>query len=214
LNLYIVVIKLINTRKMSTDINGSIPPELTQIPPIPRAMIDKFIDEGNQLAKERLARIDGSAASAASAASATYMASDQVIFKKMRPDAQIPVRGTPHAAGFDLFAVEETLIGAGAFVAVPTGIAIQLPPGHYGQIAPRSGLAVRNGVIIGAGIIDVDYTGELLVCASTLNGVYKVAAGTKIAQLIPIKYAAVPGVEGEFAEDRPGGHAGFGSTGI
>jgi len=83
-------------------------------------------------------------------------------FKKLSEDAIIPTRGTTNSAGFDLYALEDTIIiGGGGNVLVPTGIAVQLPEGTYGRIAMRSGLAVRHHLSVSAGVIDLDYTGGL-----------------------------------------------------
>jgi dUTP pyrophosphatase len=91
---------------------------------------------------------------------------ETVQFKKLHPDAIIPTRGTPHSAGFDLYAIKDMLITGGCGnVIIPTGIAVQLPEGTYGRIAMRSGLAVKQHLSVSAGVIDVDYTGEIGVVA-------------------------------------------------
>ena len=91
------------------------------------------------------------------------MSAEQIFdiqFQKLHEDAIIPTRGTQHSAGFDLYALEDTMIvGGGGNVIVPTGIAIQLPSGTYGRIAMRSGLAVKQHLSVTAGVIDIDYTG-------------------------------------------------------
>ena len=88
--------------------------------------------------------------------------SDVIQFKKLHADAIIPTRGTNNSAGFDLYALEDTIvIGGGGNVLVPTGIAVQLPEGTYGRIAMRSGLAVKQHLSVSAGVIDIDYTGGI-----------------------------------------------------
>lgn len=91
-----------------------------------------------------------------------------VQFKKIHPDAITPTRGTAYSAGFDLYALEETIIvgGAGNFL-VRTGIAVQLPEGTYGRIAMRSGLASKQHLTVSGGVIDIDYSGELAVLVSS-----------------------------------------------
>jgi len=85
-----------------------------------------------------------------------------ILFKKLHPDAIIPTRGTSASAGFDLYALEDTLIVGGAGnVLVPTGIAVELANGTYGRIAMRSGLAVKQHLGVSAGVIDIDYTGPI-----------------------------------------------------
>lgn len=96
------------------------------------------------------------------------MDTETIYFNKLHPDAIIPKRGTALSAGFDLYAVEDTLIvgGAGNFL-VPTGVAVKLPPGTYGRIAMRSGLALNQHLTVSAGVIDRDYTGPIGVLVSS-----------------------------------------------
>lgn len=85
-----------------------------------------------------------------------------VQFKKLHPDAIIPTRATDGSVGWDLYALEDSLIVGGAGnVLVPTGIAVQLPFKHYGRVAMRSGLAVKQHLSVSAGVIDLDYSGPL-----------------------------------------------------
>src|SRR3954471_12893890 len=93
-------------------------------------------------------------------------AASKLQVKKLHPDATIPTRGTPFAAGLDLYALEGGIIGVPGYenqAMVSTGIAIALPPGYEGQVRPRSGLAAKFGVgVVNApGTIDEDYRGEL-----------------------------------------------------
>lgn len=90
---------------------------------------------------------------------------NQLQFKKLHQDAIIPTKGTTHAAGWDLYALEDTHIShyEGGAVRVPTGIAVQVPPGTYGRIALRSGLSFRTGAVVTAGVIDEDYVDEIAV---------------------------------------------------
>ena len=66
-------------------------------------------------------------------------------FKRLHPDAKLPTRGSEGAAGLDLYAVERLTLEPGARAAVRTGLAVAIPRGFYGRVAPRSGLAVRHG---------------------------------------------------------------------
>lgn len=77
------------------------------------------------------------------------------------PLAKLPVRGSAQAAGYDLFACEDAVIPKGGRAVVQTGIHVALPEGHYGRVAPRSGLAVKHGIDVGAGVVDSDYRGLL-----------------------------------------------------
>ncbi len=93
---------------------------------------------------------------------------DTILFSKLHPDAIIPKRGTNLSAGFDLYALEDTLIVGGAGnILVPTGIAVKLPEGTYGRIVMRSGLALKQNLTVSAGVIDRDYTGPIGVLVSS-----------------------------------------------
>src|ERR1700741_791745 len=89
------------------------------------------------------------------------------------------------AAGHDMYALEEGTIPAKGQMLVRTGIAIGLPKGTYGRLAARSGLASKNGIAVGGGVIDADYTGEVKVILRN-HGIedYQFKAGDRIAQLI------------------------------
>ena len=127
--------------------------------------------------------------------------------------AVAPTRGSAGAAGYDLYANEDVTIGEGEFTPVNTGVSVAIPPGYYGRIAPRSGLAAKYGVIIGGGVIDEDYRGELKVLMSCLFGMYDVSRGERIAQLI-LEKITTPELEIVTSlDDTDRGSDGFGSTG-
>jgi dUTP pyrophosphatase len=111
---------------------------------------------------------------------------------KLVPHAILPVRGTPGAAGFDLFSTEGYTILPGQRVVVSTGISVELPPGTYGRIAPRSGLAVKHGLDVGAGVIDPDYTDEVRVVLFNFDQrkAFVIRPGYRIAQLILENYTS------------------------
>ena len=116
--------------------------------------------------------------------------------------------------GADLACAEAFGLGPGERRLVPTGIAVEIPPGFYGRVAPRSGLAVRHGIDVMAGVIDADYRGEILVLLINLGSEpVRFSPGDRIAQLI-IEHAAP--AEYSWADElgqteRDAG--GFGSTG-
>lgn len=132
-------------------------------------------------------------------------------------DAKIPRRATDKAAGLDLYSNENLTIESGERKLVSTGVSMMLPVNTYGQIAPRSGLAVKS-IDIGAGIIDEDYQGIVKVCLiNNSKNVFVVEKGDRIAQLLvkPILYPDVVQVSDKslFGKtDR--GTGGFGSTGM
>ncbi|MFQ5880168.1 MAG: dUTP diphosphatase [Dehalococcoidia bacterium] len=137
--------------------------------------------------------------------------------KRLRPGARLPRRATPSAAGLDLFACigEPGYIVIGRDpVLVPTGIAIEVPPGYDAQVRPRSGLAAR-GVGVVFGTIDSDYRGELLVTMYLLGALasYTVRHGDRIAQLVLAPLAHLPPVEVDELSPTQRGAAGHGSTG-
>ena len=73
--------------------------------------------------------------------------------------ARIPTRGSPDAAGYDLYSAEEKVVPARGKMLINTQISIAPPPGTYGRIAPRSRLAAKNMITTGAGVVDADYRG-------------------------------------------------------
>lgn len=79
--------------------------------------------------------------------------------KKLVPEAKLPLKGTPGAAGYDLCSIEETVIPANGKGKVKTGLSFMIPKDTYARIAPRSGLAWKNSINVGAGVIDEDYRG-------------------------------------------------------
>jgi dUTP pyrophosphatase len=139
--------------------------------------------------------------------------------RKLYSDAKMPVRANPTDAGLDLFAQEDGSLLPGQRTLVSTGISITVPINHYGRIAPRSGLAVKAGIDVLAGVIDHSYTGEVKVVLINLsNGDetqrFTWRKGDKIAQLIIEKCLLIDPVEvGELASSARGA-GGFGSTGV
>ena len=77
------------------------------------------------------------------------------------PLAKLPTRGSALAAGYDLYSAEKVVVPRGGRKVVQTGICLAIPTGHYGRVAPRSGLASKHGIDTGAGVIDEDYRGLL-----------------------------------------------------
>ena len=100
--------------------------------------------------------------------------------------ATLPIRSSPGAVGYDLFSIDNYVVLPGHRVVVATGISVQLPPGTYGRIAPRSGLAVKHGLDTLAGVIDPDYQGEVKVVLQNLDTrqPFVIRPGYRIAQLI------------------------------
>jgi deoxyuridine 5'-triphosphate nucleotidohydrolase len=151
------------------------------------------------------------------------MSAESVRIRLIHPAATVPIRATAHAAGFDLYA-SETITIPGSSVradggveigrgAVPTGLALAIPGGLYGRVAPRSGLALRSGIDVGAGVIDPDYRDELLVLLFNFGGdQFEVRVGDRIAQII-FERIGSPEIVVSESLDATGRLGGFGSTG-
>ena len=135
---------------------------------------------------------------------------------KLDPGLPTPAPAHPGDAGVDLYARERTELAPGGWAAIPTGVAVAVPAGHVGLVAPRSGLAARHGIGVanGPGVVDSGYRGE--VKAILINhGPEPVvlARGERIAQLLVVPVA---GVEFEPVDELPGsarGEGGCGSSG-
>lgn len=135
----------------------------------------------------------------------------------LHPDAILPryAHGPEEDAGMDLHAVEEVVLEPGVPALVPTGLAIELPPGYEAQIRPRSGLALRHAITLpnAPATIDPGYRGEIRVILLNLGRTpYRVHKGDRIAQMVIARYEAIEWVEAELSETRRG-EGGFGSSG-
>ena len=145
------------------------------------------------------------------------MKTDQGIVKVKRlcNNARLPVSGTAGAAGYDLAAAQNAVVPAHGKVLVKTGLSISMPTGCYGRIAPRSGLALKKFIDVGAGVVDEDYRGELgVVLFNFGDEEFKINMGDKIAQLVFEKIKTPEVVEVDSLEETGRGGKGFGSTGI
>lgn len=121
----------------------------------------------------------------------------QIRFKKLHPDAKVPVYAHEGDAGADLFAIERVpLLPKGDFFLIRTGIAVEIPEGYAGFVQPRSGLATKYGVTVinTPGLIDSHYRGEIKVgLINHFRMGYVVEKGDKIAQLVIQKVENVIG---------------------
>lgn len=131
--------------------------------------------------------------------------------------AIIPARAYQGDAGFDLHALEDVALPAGARVSVRTGVALEIPEGHAGLVLPRSGLAARHGIALvnAPGLIDAGYRGEInvLLLNTDREVPYKVASGDRIAQLVLVEIHTPEVVEVEQLSASARGAGGFGSSG-
>ena len=137
---------------------------------------------------------------------------------KTDPHAKMPTKGSTHAAGWDLYCLEDTIVSFRSSVKLRTGLRVAIPEGFEGQVRARSSLGSK-GLILphSIGTIDADYRGELFVLMTWIGEgeSYKVKSGERIAQL---GIAPIPDVQfsevdvGELG-DTARGEGGFGSTG-
>ncbi|XP_046680203.1 deoxyuridine 5'-triphosphate nucleotidohydrolase-like isoform X1 [Homalodisca vitripennis] len=145
-------------------------------------------------------------------------ASNTLKFIRLSENGFPPERCSPLAAGFDLRSGENVVIKKWDRKLVKTNIAIVLPDECYGRIAPRSGLSLKNGIHVGAGVIDPDYRGNVgIVLFNLSNDNFSVEIGDRIAQLI-CERIVWPDIEevtkNSVLEKTSRDENGFGSTGL
>jgi deoxyuridine 5'-triphosphate nucleotidohydrolase len=133
----------------------------------------------------------------------------------LNSDSRYPTKSHVTDAGYDLFSTEDVLLKPSQRKVVKTGIKLSIPAGFYGRIAPRSGLAVKNGVDVLAGVIDSGYNGEIGVVLINTDKFESVSLpkSSRIAQLIfekceDMNFETVLSLD---VSEREAG--GFGSTG-
>ena len=136
-------------------------------------------------------------------------------FAKLTEHATAPSKGSALAAGYDLYSAYDYVIPARGKVIAKTDIQVRIPEGTYGRVAPRSGLAAKHHIDVGAGVVDADYTGNVGVVMFNLDpeNEFAVKKGDRIAQLVceKIEYPELEEVKSLEETDR--GAGGFGSTG-
>lgn len=139
----------------------------------------------------------------------------KVKIAKTSNDAILPKYATSQDAGCDLYGIEDVVLKPGERISIKTGIKIEIPIGYYGRVAPRSGLAFKNGIDTLAGVIDAGYRGEIgVILINHGKEDFKIEKGNRIAQMIfeKIDQAEFEEVEELSTTDR--GDGGFGSSGI
>lgn len=131
--------------------------------------------------------------------------------------ASEPSYALPGDAGADLCSTETVVLGPGERALVGTGVALALPAGTVGLVAPRSGLAARRGLSIvnSPGIIDSGYRGEIRVCLINLDPrePIRVDSGDRVAQLIVVPFVRADFVRVDELDETSRGAGGYGSTG-
>src|SRR4051812_46754368 len=139
---------------------------------------------------------------------------DTLRFKQLDPHAVLPKRGSVLAAGLDVCGIEDVEIAPKQRAMARTGLAVAIPPGFYGRVAPRSGLAAKQGLDVLAGVIDSDYRGEIVcVLYNTGEETIKLSAGSKVCQLIIEQIITPEAAWASDLDETARGAGGFGSTG-
>ena len=106
-------------------------------------------------------------------------------FVKMSANVITPTRATGGSVGLDFYSPEDYVIPPHRQLLIPTQIKLQIPLGYYGRIAPKSGLAILHQLHVGAGVIDPDYTGEIMILMiNAASRAYSIKRDYPIAQLI------------------------------
>ena len=132
--------------------------------------------------------------------------------------AKIPTRAYKSSVGFDIYSCADDAIEPLSHKLIGTGLKLQPPPGTYIRIAGRSGLANNHGIIIGGGVVDTNYLGEIKVILFNLsNKQFRINRGDRICQGICEKFISVDIEEVskiQIDKDNKRGDKGFGSSGV
>lgn len=138
-----------------------------------------------------------------------------ILVKKLTEDSQIPTKAHQDDAGFDIYSNQNAILNSRERRLISTGISMAIPSGYYGRIAPRSGLAVKNGIDVLAGVVDSGFRNEIKVVLINLGDApFGINKGDRIAQIIiekADKFDMVESNDLDLDTDRSMG--GFGSTG-
>ena len=138
-----------------------------------------------------------------------------LLVKRLSENAIIPTRGSPFSAGYDMSSSERTVIKAGGKGIVRTDLSIACPDGTYARIAPRSGLAAKKFIDVGAGVVDADYRGPVGVVLFNFGDEdFVVEKGDRVAQMVLEKISMVDTKEVKELSSTERGADGFGSTDI
>lgn len=139
-----------------------------------------------------------------------------ITFQRLDPELPSPSRAHPDDVGWDLVTSVDIELGSGERSALPTGVAVAIPPGHAGLVLPRSGHARRHGigVVNGPGLIDPGYRGEISVLLINHGSKpVRFARGERIAQLVIVAVPEVTWRETSSLDETERGAGGFGSSG-
>ncbi len=140
----------------------------------------------------------------------------KIPFLRLDPELSVPQRAHHADAGIDLYAAAGAVLAPGEWAMIATGIAVAIPEGHAGLVAPRSGLAARHGVSVvnGPGVIDAGYRGEIrVILINHGSQPLELERGDRVAQLLVVPVALPELVEVDELPDSARGAGGFGSSG-
>ena len=134
--------------------------------------------------------------------------------KKIEEQAIVPTRSNSDDAGWDLYSITTRPIAPSQRVTIRTGISLQIPEEYVGLIWPRSGMSVKNGIDVLAGVVDSGYRGEIKVCLlNTSREWMDIKEGDRIAQILFQEVPHFKLQEVETLQNSDRGQGGFGSTG-
>ncbi|MFZ6036232.1 MAG: dUTP diphosphatase [Patescibacteria group bacterium] len=135
-------------------------------------------------------------------------------FKRLHPNAKLPVHGRPGDAGLDLFSVEALVIPPRDRRQVALGFAMEIPLGYVAHVWDRSGMAAKMGIHSMAGVIDSTYRGEVkVILYNTTDQPYEIAVGDKVAQMVIQQHETVTFTEVDALSDTERGEQGWLSSG-
>ena len=144
-----------------------------------------------------------------------YAGRSDVKVKRLNESATIPTKANNLDAGWDLYSSENLLIEPNSRGLVKTGISFEIPDGHVGLIWPRSGMAVKYGIDVFAGVIDAGYRGEIGVCLfNSSEEDFYIQQGDRIAQILFQNASQNKLIEVSGLNNSERGQEGFGSSGI
>lgn len=139
----------------------------------------------------------------------------QIAFKKLSTHAVVPQRANDTDAWYDLCSVESYLLEPWERKIFLTNISMAIPVWYYGRVAPRSGLAVKYGLDVLAGVVDAGYRGDVwVVLLNTGEEAFSITTGMKIAQIIIEKYHDAEFIQTDNLEESTRGEWWWGSSGI
>ena len=137
-----------------------------------------------------------------------------VYVKLLNEDSEAPTKAHRGDAGYDLYASEDTVVVGRQRTTIKTGVSFDMPEGLAGLIWPRSGLSVKKGIDVLAGVVDAGYRGEIMVCLyNTSDEDVEINRGDRIAQVIFQEVPLVSLLQRDELETSQRGSNGFGSTG-